>query len=283
MPSSMNYRRINVLGVGISVLTLDTAVEAVNKALASGSQCYITVTGVHGISECQRDPELLRIHNESLLSTPDGMPLTWLGRFHGIGPTEMDRVYGPDLMLRIIEDGQQSKQREKGLRHFLLGGAEGVAEILRDKLLARIPNAEIVGIRTPPFRPLTQVEEHDLVEELRLLRPDCLWVGLSTPKQERFMADLLSRYGAASTGPLKLPAPLVMFGVGAAFDFHAGLMPQAPRWIQRAGMEWGYRLATEPRRLWRRYLTNNPLFVARIAMQLLGLRKYELPADLPLE
>ncbi|TWU20823.1 WecB/TagA/CpsF family glycosyltransferase [Bythopirellula polymerisocia] len=272
----MNDRRINVLGVGISVLTLDTAIDAINEAIAAGRQGYVTVTGVHGISECQRDPELKRIHNASLLSTPDGMPLTWLGRLQGLGPAEMDRVYGPDLMLRIFAAGQKTADHPKGLKHYLMGGGEGVAEILRGKLLTRFPNAEIVGIQTPPFRPLTTEEEFEFVAELNRLRPDCLWVGLSTPKQERFMADLLSRYGAESTGPLKLPAPLVMFGVGAAFDFHAGLVPQAPRWIQRAGMEWGYRLAKEPRRLWRRYLTNNPLFLARIAMQLSGLKKYEL-------
>jgi len=152
---------------------------------------------------------------------------------------------------------------------------------LRDKLTERFPSAEVVGTYTPPFRPLTEEEEYDFVQQLNELQPHCLWVGLSTPKQERAMAGLLSRYGADGTAPIgapRLPDRLVMFGVGAAFDFHAGLVPQAPHWMQRAGLEWFFRLQKEPRRLWKRYLKNNPLFIARVAMQLTGLRKYELPS-----
>jgi N-acetylglucosaminyldiphosphoundecaprenol N-acetyl-beta-D-mannosaminyltransferase len=259
------------LGVGISVLTLDSAVRAVLASLEKGEQGYVTVTGVHGVSECQTDPELKRIHNESLLSTPDGMPLTWLGRLRGVGPEKMDRVYGPDLMLQLMEQGQAA-----GLRHYFFGGCEGVAEQLRNKLVTRYPGTQIVGTYTPPFRPLNAAEEQELLEELNTLQPHCLWVGLSTPKQERFMADLLARYGGSGDGP-RLPAPLVMFGVGAAFDFHAGLIPQAPHWMQRAGLEWLFRMLKEPRRLWKRYCKNNPLFVMRTLLQLTGLRKYKLP------
>ncbi len=275
--SDMNRERINVLGVGISVLTLESAVESVCELIAEGQQGYVTVTGVHGVSECQHDAELQRIHNESLLTTPDGMPLTWMGRWQGKTRAEMDRVYGPDLMLRIFERGQS-----EGWRHYLFGGNDGVVDLLAEKLQARFPRAHIVGKHTPPFRPLSDAEENQLIEELHALRPHCLWVGLSTPKQERFMAQLLSKYGnnAERNGLAGLPAPLVMFGVGAAFDFHAGLVPQAPRWMQRAGLEWFYRLQKEPRRLWRRYLKNNPLFIMRAGMQLTGLRKYELPAHL---
>ena len=276
----MQQRRINVLGVGISAITLDAAVAAVRQALAEGRQGYVTVTGVHGVSECQSDHELRRIHNESFLSTPDGMPLTWLGRLQGLGPAQMDRVYGPDLMLRVFADGVDSAEGRPPLRHFFYGGRDGVAEMLREKLVEKFPAAEIVGTYTPPFRPLTTDEEYSLVERMCELQPDCLWVGLSTPKQERFMADFLARYGASAEGSLKLPAPLVMFGVGAAFDFHAGLVPQAPYWMQRSGLEWFFRMVKEPRRLWRRYLTNNPLFLMRIALQLSGLKKYELPESL---
>lgn len=265
----MNCQRINVLGVGISALTLDSAVDAVFEAIADGRQGYVTVTGVHGVSECQRDPELRRIHNDSLLSTPDGVPLTWMGRLQGKGPEEMQRVYGPDLMLKLFDRGQS-----EGLRHYLYGGGEGVASLLAERLNARFPAAQIVGHFTPPFRPLTEEEEQQLVSELNELRPNCLWVGLSTPKQERFMAGLLSKHASS------LPEPLVMFGVGAAFDFHAGLLSQAPSWMQRSGLEWFYRLQQEPRRLWRRYLKNNPLFLARAALQLTGLRRYELPTHL---
>ncbi|NOY29865.1 MAG: WecB/TagA/CpsF family glycosyltransferase [Planctomycetes bacterium] len=271
-----NPPRINVLGVGISTLTLDSAVESVVQSLAEGRQGYVTVTGVHGVSECQSDSELRRIHNESMLTTPDGMPLTWMGRLQGVSRQQMDRVYGPDLMLRIFERGEK-----EGLRHYFFGGNDGVAELLKEKLTERFPKAQIVGTHTPPFRPLTEDEEIQLVEELNRLQPHCLWVGLSTPKQERFMAGFLQRYGSTTLQSPRLAAPLVMFGVGAAFDFHAGLVPQAPAWMQRAGLEWFFRLLKEPRRLWRRYLKNNPLFLARVALQLTGLRKYELPIELP--
>lgn len=267
--------RINVLGVGISVLTLDSAVEAVVEAIRDGRQGYVTVTGVHGVSECQTDPQLRQIHNESLLSTPDGVPMTWMGRFQGVGPDRMSRVYGPDLMLRLIDRGQQ-----EGLRHYFFGGREGIAELLKEKLLERFPAAQIVGTYTPPFRPLTTEEELQLLAELNELRPNCFWVGLSTPKQERAMADLLGRYGNhVPDAPARLPTPLVMFGVGAAFDFHAGLVPQAPSWMQRAGLEWLFRMVKEPRRLWKRYCKNNPLFVMRACLQLTGLKKYPLPEE----
>ncbi len=248
------------------------------SSLAAGSQGYVTVTGVHGVSECQSDTELLQIHNQSMLTTPDGMPLTWMGRLQGMGSEQMDRVYGPDLMLRVFERGQQ-----EGLRHYFFGGNDGVAELLKQKLLEQFPTAQVVGTHTPPFRPLTEVEEISLVEELNQLQPHCLWVGLSTPKQERFMANFLKKYGTTNSSTPEAPrlaAPIIMFGVGAAFDFHAGLVPQAPHWMQRAGLEWFYRLQKEPRRLWKRYLKNNPLFLARAALQLTGLRKYELPAHL---
>ena len=265
--------RINVLGVGISALTLDSAVEAVLMSIKNGQQGYVTVTGVHGVSECQSDAELRRIHNESLLSTPDGMPMTWMGRMQGVGADQMSRVYGPDLMLRLLDRGQQ-----EGLRHYFFGGNEGIAELLREKLLAQFPEAQIVGTYTPPFRPLNEAEEQELLTDLQQSQPNCFWVGLSTPKQERVMADLLGRFGTEAThGTARLPSPLVMFGVGAAFDFHAGLIPQAPAWMQRSGLEWLYRLIKEPRRLWKRYFKNNPLFIMRAALQLTGLRKYKLP------
>ena len=268
----MDIPRINVLGVGISTLTLHSAVENIFSAIARGEQGYVTVTGVHGVSESQADTELKRIHNDSLLTTPDGMPMTWLGRLRGIGPEKMDRVYGPDLMLQLLQAGQS-----RGLRHYFFGGAEGVAQLLEEKLSARFPGIQIVGTHTPPYRPLTDVEELRLVEELCELKPHCLWIGLSTPKQERFMAQFLSKYGRSGQpeNPC-IPDPLVLLGVGAAFDFHAGLVPQAPRWMQRAGLEWLFRLKQEPRRLWKRYFKNNPLFVWRTCLQLSGLRKYEI-------
>jgi N-acetylglucosaminyldiphosphoundecaprenol N-acetyl-beta-D-mannosaminyltransferase len=178
------------------------------------------------------------------------MPLVWLGR-HYLG-SRVDRVYGPDLMLNLM-----AATRSRPCRHFFYGGAPGVAEELKARLEKRFPGVNICGTYTPPFRPLTAEEETELVEVIHVRRPDIIWVGLSTPKQERFMAHYLR----------KLETTL-MVGVGAAFDFHSGRVRQAPRWVQRSGFEWFYRMATEPRRLARRYLVNNPLFLARIAWQL---------------
>jgi len=250
--------RVNVLGIGISVLNLDLALREVARALERKSKGYICVTGVHGVMEAQKDPQLRSILNRSFLNTPDGMPMVWAGKWNGFG--SMDRVYGPDLMFLICEF-----TRNKEYTHFLYGGGEGVAEELKQRLENRFPGMKIIGTCTPPFRPLQPDEETELVNRINILKPDIIWVGLSTPKQEKFMAQFYQ----------KLEVTL-MFGVGAAFDFHAGRVRQAPRWMQRSGLEWLFRLGCEPRRLWRRYLKNNPLFLARFFCQLTGLKKYAL-------
>jgi N-acetylglucosaminyldiphosphoundecaprenol N-acetyl-beta-D-mannosaminyltransferase len=255
---SKSSSHANVLGVGISAINLDLAVAAVAEALDQKAKGYICVTGVHGVSEAQRDPAFRAILNHSFLTTPDGMPMVWMGRCQGF--RQMARVYGPDLMLRLCEASQA-----RGWTHFLYGGAPGVAEELQRRLAQRFPGLMIVGTHSPPFRPLTSDEEQQLVHRVGALKPDILWVGLSTPKQERFMA----RYGP------KLDATLAI-GVGAAFDFHAGRLRQAPRWMQRSGLEWLFRLACDPRRLWKRYLMNNPLFILRALCQLTGIKRYRL-------
>ncbi len=254
-------QRVNVLGVGISVLNLDLAVQVLAEAVQVQRQGYVCVTGVHGVMESQSDAALRQIHNRSLLTTPDGMPMVWMGRWAGHG--QMGRVYGPDLMERVFAWSQTS-----GATHFLYGGNTGVAEELKQKLESRFPGVRIVGWDTPPFRPLTTQEEQALFRRVEALKPDFFWVGLSTPKQERFMAHYQGRLDVG-----------VMLGVGAAFDFHAGRVVQAPRWIRHSGLEWFYRLCCEPRRLWRRYLSNNPRFVWRILGQLSGLRRYPLLDD----
>jgi N-acetylglucosaminyldiphosphoundecaprenol N-acetyl-beta-D-mannosaminyltransferase len=253
-------QRVNVLGVGLSVLNLETAVTAIAKAVQTRTKGYVCVTGVHGVSEAQSDPVFRTILNRAFLCTPDGMPMVWMGKAAGF--REMDRVYGPDLMLEVFRWSQK-----RPVRHFFFGGAPGVAEELKASLEARFPGVQIGGCYTPPFRPLDEAEEADLKKQVTAARVDLFWVGLSTPKQERFMAHYLDKLDAT-----------VMFGVGAAFDFHAGRVPQAPKWMQRSGLEWFFRLCKEPRRLWRRYLKNNPLFVVRAFLQLTRLRKYRLDA-----
>jgi N-acetylglucosaminyldiphosphoundecaprenol N-acetyl-beta-D-mannosaminyltransferase len=239
-------------------MNLPVAVAAVLEAVRLRRKGYICVTGVHGVTEAQGDERFRRILNGAFLNTTDGMPLVWLGRYF-VGP-QVDRVYGPDFMLAMLAATQNLP-----FRHFFYGGAPGVAETLQAKLEARFPGVQIVGTYTPPFRPLNADEETALAGQVRESKPDMMWVGLSTPKQERFMAEYLPKLDVT-----------LMAGVGAAFDFHSGRVRQAPRWIQRSGLEWFYRMCCEPRRLARRYLVNNPLFLARIAAQLTGLRKYPL-------
>lgn len=254
----LNIERTNVLGVGISAINIPMALEVLDAWIRQQHRTYVCITGVHGVMESQADPELRKIHNQAGLVTPDGMPMVWMSRL--AGHKHVDRVYGPDLMLAVCEASLQ-----KGYRHFFYGGNEGVPELLRDKLQEKFPGLLVVGTYSPPFRPLTPEEDAAIVSQINAARPDIVWVGLSTPKQERWMAAHLG----------KVQAP-VMIGVGAAFDFHAGLKPQAPRWMQRSGLEWFFRMVSEPKRLARRYLQNNPKFVMAVLMQLLGLRRYRL-------
>lgn len=254
MPHFTPPPRVNVLGVGISVLNLDTVVEVLRKALSAGQRGYITVTGVHGVIESQDDEPLRRIHNASLLSTPDGMPMVWMGRF--AGHRSMGRVYGPDLMERVFE-----WSRTSGATHYFYGGNTGVAQELKVRLEQRFPGLRVVGTFTPPFRPLNEGERRALTVEVAQARPDFLWVGLSTPKQERFMAEYAPQLEAR-----------ILVGVGAAFDFFTGRVPQAPRWIQRSGFEWLYRMSRDFKRLWPRYSRIVPRFLWGAALQLAGRR-----------
>ena len=253
--------RVNVLGVGVHALNLDSAVGVLEKAIGMKTKSYVCVTGVHGVSEAQADPEFRAILNGALLNTPDGMPMVWVGRWFGF--REMDRVYGPDLLVEVCQ-----KSVANGWRHFFYGGAPGTADALAATLQARFPQLQIAGTHAPPFRPLTEPEFREFQARIAAARPDIIWVGLSTPKQERFMAARL---------PL-LDVP-VMIGIGAAFDLVSGRVRQSPRWIQRSGFEWLYRLVQEPRRLAGRYLRNNPLFLGRLFLQLTGLRRYSIDSN----
>ena len=209
--------------------------------------------------ESQRDETLRGIHNRAGLVTPDGMPLVWLSRLRGL--RHVGRVYGPDLLLACC-----AHSLSKGYRHFFYGGAPGVPEQLVSRLREQFPGLAVAGWHSPPFRPLTPPEDEEIVRRIDEAAPDIVWVGLSTPKQERWMHEHVGR--------LKAPA---LIGVGAAFDFVSGRKRQAPAWMRHSGLEWMFRLASEPRRLWRRYLVNNPLFVWKVVLQAVGARRYELP------
>lgn len=232
--------------------------DIIDSWIARREPHYVCVTGVHGVMESQRDERLRQIHNAAGLVTPDGMPLVFLSRLRGFD--HVGRVYGPDLMLALCE-----RSVSKSYRHFLYGGTSRVTGLLAARLRTRFPDLQIVGSYSPPFRTLSDEEDAQITDTINDARPDVVWVGLGTPKQELWMA---SHFGRLATP--------VLIGVGAAFDFHAGVKPQAPRWLQRSGLEWLFRLAIEPRRLWRRYLSNNPRFLGLVLAQALGLKRYSI-------
>jgi N-acetylglucosaminyldiphosphoundecaprenol N-acetyl-beta-D-mannosaminyltransferase len=252
----IQQERANVLGVGVSPINMHTALETIDEWIKTDAHQYVCVTGVHGVMESQHDEKLRRIHNSAGLVTPDGMPLVWLGRLQGFKHTR--RVYGPDLMLALCEHSIA-----KGYRHYLYGSNPDVLERLAENLTTRFPGLQIVGMFSPPFRALMPDEDDQIISEINSVQPHIIWVGLSTPKQEYWMSEHHGKVNAQ-----------VMAGVGAAFDFHAGLKKQAPLWMRNSGLEWLFRLLTEPRRLWQRYLTNNPIFLILILGQLLGFKHY---------
>lgn len=249
--------RANVLGVGVHAVTLDNAVDLLEGAIASGNKGYVCVTGVHGVMEARRSESFRGLLDRALLVVPDGMPTVWLGQLQG---HNIGRVFGPDLMWTLCR-----RSVEHHMTHYLYGGKPGVVDTLRAVLEAHFPGIQVAGSFTPPFRMLTDDEQARVVDEISRVKPDVIWVGLSTPKQERFMAEMIDRLDCT-----------LMIGVGAAFDIHTGNLRDAPDWVKRAGLQWLHRLGQEPRRLWKRYLVNNSAFVWNATLQLSGLRRYEL-------
>ena len=246
--------RVDVLGVGVSTVTPQMAIDTLAGWIERRERRYVCVTGVHGVMESQRDPGLLEIHNRSGLTVPDGMPMVWACR--RAGAAWVSRVYGPDFMRAACARGVSA-----GWRMFLYGAAPETVERLARTLRRTYPGIQIVGAISPPFRPLTNTERDEVVAEINRAQPDIVWVGLSTPKQERWMSE----------NRAALSAP-ILAGVGAAFDLVSGTQRQAPRFLQRVGLEWFYRLLQEPRRLWKRYARNNPTFVFAVARRPPALR-----------
>jgi N-acetylglucosaminyldiphosphoundecaprenol N-acetyl-beta-D-mannosaminyltransferase len=253
----MESARTYVLGVGISAVNLGSATETTLGWIARREKRYITVTGVHGVIEAQEHPEFKRILNRSGMTVPDGMPLAWLSRW--AGRSGVSRVCGCDFTLSVSE----ALARE-GRSAFYYGGAPGVAEQLARNLEERFPGLRTAGTWCPPFRALTEAEADEVAGHINGSGAELVWVGLSTPNQERWMVEFRER----------LDAP-VLVGVGAVFDFLTGRVRRAPPWMQNSGMEWLHRLSQEPGRLGKRYLRNNPLFVYWVACEKLGLRKFD--------
>ena len=249
-PSLAVPPRAEVLGVPLALTDYRRTMDWMDAMVAARRRGYICCAAVHTVMLCREDPELRAAVLGSSMTVPDGQPLVWALR--ALGHQISARVYGPDLMAAYCE-----RSALNGIGQFLYGGRDAAAlEQLERSLRERYPGLRIVGKHSPPHRPLDAAEERAVAEEINRARPDVVWVGIGVPRQEKWMARMRDA----------LDAP-VLVGVGAAFDFHAGLVAQAPPSLQRAGLEWAYRLAREPRRLWRRYLNYNPRFVAAFSRQ----------------
>jgi N-acetylglucosaminyldiphosphoundecaprenol N-acetyl-beta-D-mannosaminyltransferase len=249
-----------VLGIPLALTDYERTMDWIDASVTAGQKGYVCVAATHTVMACQEDPELAAAVHGASLVVPDGQPLVWA--MNALGHDLSSRVYGPDLMALHCE-----RSAETGARMFLYGGRnQGALVQLALNLRRRYPGLRIVGGYSPPFRTLSDEEADGIADEINGSGADVVWVGIGVPKQEKWMAAMRER----------LDAP-VLVGVGAAFDFHAGLVPQAPDWMQSSGLEWAYRLSKEPRRLWRRYLRYNPRFVAGFTRQYLRHRR-ERPA-----
>jgi len=248
--------RFRVLGVSVDAVQIPDVIELMKRWISARTACrFIAFTGMHGISEALKDPSFKETLNSADLVVADGMPLVWLGRWYGYPMPR--RVYGPELLKAFCcATGPR-------YRHYFYGGGPGVADRLAS-ILTQQYGVHSVGTYYPPFRPLTEEEKMEVDRRIRRAAPDVVWVGLSTPKQERWMHEHRHRVGV----------PL-MAGVGAAFDFITGTVKQAPAWMQEIGLEWLFRLVQEPRRLWRRYLLTGPRFAWNLSLEVLGLKKFE--------
>ena len=245
-----------ILGVPVAMTDYPGAMDALDAMIDSRDRGYVCAVSVHSLTSSLDDAEMAAVFRGATLVLPDGMPVVWAANM--LGARLKGRVYGPELMLRYSE-----RCAVRGHRVWLYGGRDqGSLAQLALNLRRRLPGINIVGGYSPPFRPMTDEEEDALVDQINSARPDVLWVGIGAPKQEKWMARMRDR--------LEVP---VMCAVGAAFDFHAGRISQAPAWMQQRGLEWIYRLAQEPRRLFPRYLYSNPRFVLAFARQYLAERR----------
>lgn len=236
-------KTIDICNVPVSSVNISRACDIVDDWINERKKVYVCVAPVSTIVDCQSDNDYKKILDGAEMITPDGMPLVWVAKL--MGDREIGRTYGPDLMMALCEKGQI-----KGYRHYLYGGTENTCSLLKNVLKERFPEIDIVGECTPPFRPLHAKEDEEVLEEINKLNPDILWVGLGSPKQDYWMHEHRGKLDVS-----------VIIGVGAAFDFISGVKRQAPRWMQKSGLEWFFRLCSEPKRLGKRYLVGNTKFI----------------------
>jgi N-acetylglucosaminyldiphosphoundecaprenol N-acetyl-beta-D-mannosaminyltransferase len=251
---------VPVLGVPLALTDYERTLGWIDEMVLGRERGYMCVANVHTVMASAEDPDLRAAVLGSSINVPDGQPLVWA--LNALGHRLDGRVYGPELMSRAC-----TRAIETGHRFYLYGGRnQGALVQLALNLRKRHPGVMIVGGYSPPHRALSEQERAAVAEEINLSGADVVWVGIGVPKQEKWMAEMRPQ----------LTAP-VLVGVGAAFDFHAGLVPQAPSWMQESGLEWAYRFAHEPRRLWRRYMRYNPRFVGGFARQLVAHRRARRP------
>ena len=248
---------VDVLGVPISLIDIDRAVSIILEWVRKCQANYVCVRDVHGVMRSLEDPAMIQIHRNAGLVTPDGMPLVWILKVRS--KANIGRVCGADLMEALCDAG-----RSIGLRHYFYGGKPGIAKQVATKLNAKYPGIKIAGFLSPPFTSVPREEDAEITARIVTSKANVVWIGISTPKQEFWMRDHVAKIPDAT-----------LIGVGAAFDFHAGAVARAPRWMQKFGLEWVHRLLSEPTRLWRRYLLLAPIFLAKVIKEQvnLGLNK----------
>jgi N-acetylglucosaminyldiphosphoundecaprenol N-acetyl-beta-D-mannosaminyltransferase len=245
-----------VLGIPLAVSDYEEVLDWMEAVIAAGARAYVTAAAVNLVMSAREDPQTLAAVVGATLAVPDGQPLVWA--LHALGHPRATRVYGPDLMAHFCARAARS-----GTPGYLYGGRNADARaLLQHRLCERFPGLRIVGGNSPPFRDLSPEEDARAIEDIERSGAAIVWVGTGQPRQEQWMHRMRSR----------LSAPMLV-GVGAAFDFHAGLVSQAPPWMQRNGLEWTYRLSREPRRLWRRYARYNPMFVWQFAGEYVRYRR----------
>jgi N-acetylglucosaminyldiphosphoundecaprenol N-acetyl-beta-D-mannosaminyltransferase len=252
--ADVRIRRVSVVGTPISLISLNRLLRLFEQWITDRHDRYVVFRDVHGVVAARSDTELDLAHKGADIVAADGMPLVWALRAMG---AHASRVCGPDTLLATCEYGLP-----RGWKHYFYGGAPGVAEKLVEELCLKYPGLNVVGTQCPPFRPLAPEEDEQACARIREARPDLIWICLGTPKQEIWMSEHQGKCGGA-----------IMLGVGAAFDFHAHVVRRAPRWMQRMGLEWSFRLVTDPKRLWRRYLLMAPAFVALAIREIIQRRR----------
>ncbi len=242
LSSQKDFPVCTILGVNIAAVNMEQTLSIIDENLSAWSGEYICVSNVHTTVTAHEDPDYLAVQNGAVMALPDGKPLSVAARRRGYAGA--DRVTGPDLMGEIFK-----VSAARGYRHYFYGASEDTLAVLREKLEQRYPGISIVGMVSPPFRPLTEEEDAAAVADINAAEADFVWIGLGAPKQEKWMA--------AHRGKVKG----LMIGVGAGFDFHADKIKRAPRFMQKLSLEWLYRLMQDPKRLFRRYLHTNPKYL----------------------